>query len=489
MNPAPKASPSPAPQPLVPPWVAWTLIFALGAFIAWWRPGVGEKGVNPEGWRLLAVFLPCILALMLQPVAGGAAVLMALLGSVLIGALKLDTALAGYMEPQVWLVLAAYFLARAFINTGLARRIALLFIRALGRTSLGLGYALVASDTVLAGMIPSNAARMGGVMLPITRSLAELFKSHPGASAGLLGRFLILALYQAGVVASALYFTGQSSNPLAAKQAYELTKDAPGGPVELSYGLWLLYASVPAILSLALLPWLIFKWERPAVTHTPEAAEFARSELTTMGPLTRSERVLTVIFAFTVTAWIVGGTAYVTLAGLCAVTALLLTRVLSWDDLMREHAAWDVFIWYGGLVQLGKQLKETGLLDLFAASVAGRFEGLPWFAVFVASLLVYFYAHYAFASITTHLISLYPAFVAVLIVSGAPPALVACSFAFFANFSAGLTHYGTTPAPIFHSVGYTTLATWWRIGLLASFVNIAVWLTAGLAWWKVLGLW
>jgi len=489
MNPASAPSRAPEPKPLVPPWVAWTLIIGLAAFIAWWRPGTDTPGVKPEGWRLLAVFLPCILALMLQPVPGGAAVLLALLASVLIGALKLDVALLGYAEPQVWLVLAAYFLARAFIDTGLARRIALLFVRALGRTSLGLSYALVASDTVLAGMIPSNAARLGGVMLPITRSLAELFKSHPGASAGLLGRFIVLALYQCGVVASALYFTGQSSNPIAAKQAFDLTQSAPGGPVVLTYGNWLLYASVPACVSLALLPWLVFRWERPAITHTPEAEAFARGELEKMGPLSRDEKVLAVVFAATATAWVLGGVAYVTIAGLCAVGLLLLTRVLRWDDLMNERAAWDVFIWYGGLVQMGKQLKDTGLLDQFAQGVAGRFGGWPWFAVFLVSLLIYFYAHYAFASITTHIIALYPAFVTVLIAAGAPPALVACSFAFFANFSAGLTHYGTTPAPILHGLGYTELATWWRIGLWASLVNIVVWLTVGLAWWKLLRLW
>ncbi|MEW6157799.1 MAG: DASS family sodium-coupled anion symporter, partial [Verrucomicrobiota bacterium] len=291
-------------RPWLPPWLSWTLIVGLGLFIWIWKPG---QSVSPNGWRLLAVFLPCVLALMLQPIAGGAAVLLAVLATVLVGALDLTQALGGYVDPSVWLVLAAYFLSRAFIKTGLARRIALLFIRRLGHNTLGLSYALIASDTVLAGMIPSNAARVGGVMLPITRSLAELYKSQPGPTAGLLGSFLMLALYQADVVACALFFTGQASNPLAARQAAQITEQTAGSPFVLSYGSWLWFASVPAILSLFLIPRLVYRLHRPEISHTPEAAEFARAELGRMGPLSSQERILAVLFAGICSLWIFGG--------------------------------------------------------------------------------------------------------------------------------------------------------------------------------------
>jgi divalent anion:Na+ symporter, DASS family len=454
----------------------WLPVLALAAIIWLWKPGQDTPGVDPEGWKLLAVFLPCILGLMLQPMPGGAIVLLAIIASVLVGALPLEKALGGYMDGSVWMVLAAYFLARAFLKTGLARRVALLFIRKFGHNSLGLGYAVTASDTVLGGMIPSVAARVGGVTLPITRSLAELYKSLPLDGPERLGRYLMLVLYQGGVVACALFFTGQASNPLAAQQARELTAGLPDGPVILTYGNWLLYACVPALLSLAIIPAFAYWLERPAITRTPEAAAFARDELGKMGRPRGDEWILAATFIGVVALWIWGG-------------ANNITIVLTWDDLINERGAWDVFIWYGGLVQLGKQLKETGLLTLFAENVTGNFSGLHWLPLFIATLLVYFYAHYAFASITTHIVSMYPAFVVVAITAGAPAPLVVCAFAFFANFSAGLTHYGTTPGPIVYGVGYVPLAKWWRVGFLVSLVNVAIWLTFGLAWWKAMGLW
>ena len=104
-------------------------------------------------------------------------------------------------------------------------------------------------------------------------------------------------------------------------------------------------------------------------------------------------------------------------------------------------------------------------------------------------LLVYFYAHYGFASITTHVVSMYPAFVGVLLERGASPWLVTCVFAYFANLCAGLTHYGTTHAPIVFGAGYVSHRDWWRIGFLVSLANVSVWLAVGLPWWKLWGLW
>jgi DASS family divalent anion:Na+ symporter len=491
-----------AEAPALPPWFTWPLILGLGLGIwlcdVWLELRPSE--VPPWAWRLLAIFLPTILALMLRPIPGGAAVLLSLLTAFFFHALphadagpkkRMEDALGGYADPTVWLVLAAYFISRALIKTGLARRIALLFVRTLGHSTLGLSYALAASDTVLAGMIPSNAARVGGVILPITRSLAELYKSYPGRSAALLGTFLMLSLYQGDVVACAMFITGQASNVLAADRARVVTD----GVVQLSYGNWLLYASVPGVVSLLLVPWLIYRWQRPAIRHTPEAARMAREELVRAGRPGFCETVVLIVFASVCLAWVYfglrveNGPDYTAAVALAGVGVLLLSGVLTWQDCVSERGAWDVFIWYGGLVQLGRFLDQGKLTTVFASTVAGTLEELPLLWLFLLMLLVYFYAHYGFASITTHILAMYPAFLGVLLQRGAPPWLTAVCFACFSNLCAGLTHYGTTPAPIVFGVGYVSHARWWRVGFVMSLVNFAVWLTVGSLWWKALGLW
>ena len=109
--------------------------------------------------------------------------------------------------------------------------------------------------------------------------------------------------------------------------------------------------------------------------------------------------------------------------------------------------------------------------------------------MFAVALFIYFYAHYGFASITAHMVSMFPPFLALLLAKGAPPGLVIYGFACFTNLAAGLTHFGTTPGPIFYADGYVTLKTWWKVGAIISVVNIVIWSTAGFAWWKFIGVW
>jgi DASS family divalent anion:Na+ symporter len=197
------------------------------------------------------------------------------------------------------------------------------------------------------------------------------------------------------------------------------------------------------------------------------------------------------VFALVATLWMttaLHGIHYAAVA-LTGIGVLLVSGVIDWEDVKSERGAWDVFIWYGGLVQLAGALAATGLPGLFANSIAGFTGGWPWWGALLALVLVYFYAHYGFASITAHATAMYIPFLAVMLAAGVPAGLAVLSLAYASNLMAGLTHYGTTPGPIYFGAGYVTQATWWRVGLIVSVANLAIWMTVGVAWWRLLGLW
>ena len=441
--------------------------------------------VTPAGWRLLGIFAAAIGALMLQPIPGGAAVLIAVILASVFGGLTIQQALGGYGDPTVWLVMAAFSISNALIKTGLARRIALVFIRAVGQTSLGVCYALSATDMVLASVIPSNGARSGGVVLPIVRSVAELYGSLPGPTSALVGSFLVTGVYQGICITAAMFFTGQASNPLAAKMATEIFH------YPVTWGLWLAAGIVPGLCSLAIVPWIVYRMDPPEIRKTPEAAAFAARELDRMGPVSRGQKIVSMIFISVCALWITSPLHHldITVTALMGSATLLLTGVLTWNDVVSDRAAWDIFIWYGGLLQLGKSLNDAGVTREFARHVGGMFGAASWVVVLAAALGIYFYAHYGFASITAHMLAMFPPFAAVLLARGAPAGLVIFSFACFANLAAGLTNYGTTPSPMFYAHGYVSFQKWWRVGFVVSLVNLAIWSTIGFAWWKLIGIW
>jgi DASS family divalent anion:Na+ symporter len=460
----------------------WALVLATAFIVlAFGAP----TGIDPASWRLFAIFAATIVGSIVQPLPAGAIVFLGICAIAVTGTMTPVDALRGYADPIVWLVLCAFFIARGVLRTGLGRRIAFQFIRVLGKRSLGLSYALVSTDTVLATIVPSNSARAGGIIFPVARSLAEAYDSTPGPTSRRLGAYLMATVYQGDVIASAMFLTGQASNVLIAKFAL----DAVG--YELSYATWALGAIVPGLLSLILAPLLIYRIYPPEVKQTPHATEFAREELAKMGPMTRDERMMLLVFVLVASLWITQSwhSIHYAVVALIGVAVLLLTRVLDWDDVMSQRPAWDVFIWYGGLVRMADALGQTGITRRFAEVMAGMTVGWAWWAALAILLLIYFYAHYGFASITAHATAMFTPFLVVTIGAGAPATLAVLGLAYFSNLSACLTHYGTTPAPIYFGARYVTQREWWRIGFTTSVLTISIFGIVGVAWWKVLGWW
>jgi len=442
------------------------------------------EGIEPKGWRMFAIFAATIVGVIVQPLPGGAVVLLGLCSTIFTGVLSLGDALKAYANSIVWLVLAAIFLSRALVITGLGRRIALQFIRLIGKRSIGLGYAMMGTDGVLATVVPSNGARSGGIIFPIARSLVGTYDSEPGPTAGRLGAFIMALLYQADVVICAMFLTGQAGNLLITAFAEQVTGQGIG------YLEWMLAGIVPGLVSLALVPILMLKINPPEVLHTPAAPEFARNELEKMGPVSTNEKLLLATFVLVAALWASSSWLKLdyTIVALGGLSMLLVTGVLPWSEMLNERTAWDIFIWYGGLIRLAEGLTDFGLTARFAEASASLVQGFPWPVAFAALLLVYFFAHYGFASITAHVTAMFIPFTTLVIAAGAPPRLTVIAFACFSNLSAALTHYGTTPAPIWFGAGYLSQRTWWRLGLAAATLTFLIWATVGMAWWWVLGL-
>ncbi len=442
-------------------------------------------GITPQAWRLLAIFAATITGSIVQPIPGAAIVLLGVTALPVFKVLTINEALAGYADRFVWLVLAAFFISRGMIKTGLGRRIAFLFIKAIGRHSLGLSYALASTETVLATVIPSTGARSGGIIFPIAKSLAEAYESRPGPTARRLGAFLMVSVYQCNVIVCAMFLTGQASNPIIARFIRQVTG------IEITYARWAVASIVPALVSLVLVPWLLFKVFPPEVKHTPAARELATQELTAMGPMKWSERLMLLVFALVAILWMTisfHGIDYATVA-LIGISVLLVTGVLDWEDLITEKSAWAVFIWYGGLIRMAEALGQTDIPKRFAESAASLTTGWKWWLALASLLLSYVYAPYVFASITAHVTAMVVPFLIVVLAAGTPTYLAILSLAYFSNLGASLTHYGTTPAPIYFGAGYTTQRTWWWLGLITSVITITVWSLIGFTWWKILRLW
>ena len=457
------------------------LVFVIG-IVVWALPR--PAAIDPRAWRLLAIFVATLVGIIAKPLPMGAMALTGIAAALVTRTLTITEALSGFSNVTLWLVVCAFFFAEGFIKTGLGARIAYMLVSWFGRSTLGLGYSLVATDLILAPATPSNTARAAGVVFPILQSISRTVIGTDPAKGRQTNAFLVLAVYQGTVITSAMFITAMVANPL-------VVQLAAAQNVALTWTSWAFAALVPGFVSLIIIPLVVYTVCPPGIVRTPEAPAMAKASLASLGPMSRNENLMGMISVFMIVLWILGTTLNLdpTATALLATAALLLTGVLTWDDLCREHRAWDTFIWFGTLVMMATFLGQFGLIRWFSDKMAPAFSGIGWIPGMVGLSLTYFYTHYFFASMTAHVSAMYAPFLAVAIALGAPPALAALVLGFFSSLFASLTHYGTAPAPILFGSGHVPLGTWWKTGLVVSAVNIAIWLSVGAAWWKLLGLW
>jgi len=472
----PLVSPPPAVRPL-----RLALTVAVGLAV-WLCPP--PAGVAPAAWRLLAIFLATIVGLISRPLPVGAVAVLAITTAALTRTLTIHEALDSFRSHIIWLIVMTFFISRGFMKSGLSFRIAYLLIAALGRSTLGVAYALSATDLILAPAMPSNTARAGGVIYPLVLAVAQGYGSKPDASRRKIGAFLILNSFQATLITGALFLTAMSANLLGQKLA------ASAG-VAITWGDWALAASVPGALGLLATPLILYVLYPPEVRFTPEAASLAHDKLAELGPMKFNEWVMLGVFVLMLTLWIAGDRLGVdpTTTALLGLSLLLLLGVLTWDDVLAEREAWDTMVWFAALVMMAEGMARLGLIAWLSGHVAGWLQGIAWGPAFVLLVLVYFYSHYLFASNTAHVSALYASFLGVALAAGTPPLLAALVLGFAGNLFSSMTHYGTGPAPVFFGAGYVPLGVWWGLGAVLSVVHVLIWGIAGGLWWKLIGLW
>ncbi|MEI7463677.1 MAG: DASS family sodium-coupled anion symporter, partial [Candidatus Taylorbacteria bacterium] len=338
------------------------LVVGLGAVI-WFLPV--PTGLKPGAWHLFAIFAAVILGFILKPVPIGAVAFAGVTFAALSGVLKPGEALSGYSNTTIWLIVSSFLFSKAFVKTGLGRRIAYMIVKAIGHKTLNLAYAIILSDLILAPATPSNTARAGGVLFPIVKSLCLVFDSTPGPTARRIGSFLMQAEYQGDGITSTMFMTASSANVLFAALALSTFN------IQLSWGTWALGAALPGLISLLIIPYFIYKVYPPEIKETPQARELAITELTKLGPLKQAEMILIGIFVVMLGMWATHHINHVepTIVAMAGVVVMIVAKVISWKEATEEHDAWDTMIWMGSLVALADYLNKLGFIPWFAKIV------------------------------------------------------------------------------------------------------------------------
>ena len=465
----------------MPRWLKLLIVVGIGVGL-YYSPV--PQGLTVETWHLFAIYIASMVCLLLKPFPEAIVFLSAIaLCSVLFK--HTGHFLEGYTEGVPWLIFSAFMIGAAFTKTGLGARIAYILIRFIGRTSLGLGYVVAFTDMLLAFVTPSNTARTGGIVLPIIQSVAKTLDSEPGPTARRIGAYLVLLAYQISLTTGYIVITGVAPNLLIAKFASDILN------VQLYWGNWFAAAVIPGMTMLLLLPYLVYKLYPPEIKEI-DNKKMAADGLKELGPMSGKEKILIVLFFLAILGWTTGSiTKIETQAVALAVMSLIMvTGILTWEDMIRQHSAWHTLIWFGGILGLMSGLVKGKFFIWAAATLKANldFGGLDPMMILVIITVISLGVRYFFASGSAYVASMIPVFFTVGLVAGVPPMPLALVLAFSHVYGCLLTHYGSGAGIVLYGSGFVPQWTFWRVGTIV--VVISTILTfAVIPFWKWIGLW
>ncbi|MCA0133547.1 DASS family sodium-coupled anion symporter [Winogradskyella alexanderae] len=452
-------------------WTKRIVVLAIGLII--WHVPI-PWNLSLDAWHLFTIFITAILAVLLEALSIFTASIIALVAVVMMRVLPPEKAFSGFSESFILLILAAFLVAKGVIKSGLGRRIAFMLIRRFGTSTLNLGYCLVITDTILGPTIPSNTAR-SGIMYPITHSLALDTGSLPTPEGRRrTGTYLMMTYIAGQTISSALWLTGMAANPVGVGLASKFG-------VNMNFGNWFFVASLPCIVALIAIPYVLYKLFPPENKHTPKAPEIATIGLEEMGPMSTKEWIMGVTFFGMILLWAFSGLLNINLAivAFMGLSILILANVYTLDDIRQGGGdALETYIWFAILYMISTALDDMGFMKTLGEQLAVHIGNFNWITVYILLIILYIYIHYLFVSQTAHLLALYAVFLQVAVSAGVPAPLMAFMLSFATNLFAAISPQASSSNILFVGSGFLPSKDVYTQGIVVTVLNTIIFLLA-----------
>lgn len=476
--------------------INWKVVTPLAVWLVLWLYSVffgPPAGLALHAWLYFSLFAAVILGLILEPIPAAA---IGLIGVAIAAAMRyvnadigqsVNWALSGFADSTVWLIFGAFVFSMGYNKTGLGRRIALMLVRLLGRRTLGLGYAVALADLALSPGTPSNTARSGGTIFPVIRNIPGLYGSEPGPTARKIGSYIMWTAFAATTVTSSMFITALAPNAAA------LTIVRNTAKLDINWVQWFLgFLPIGAVLLLSV-PLLVYVLYPPEIKTSTEIPEWANKQLKDMGPVSRGEIIMIMLVLLAIFLWITGSNSLISLPLLGAnfinpttvvlvvIALMLITGIVSWDEILANKSGWNVLVWFATLVTLANGLNQVGFVAWFAKLAAAPMAGLNPIMAMALLVALFFAIHYFFASLSAHTAAVLPVMLAV---GMQIPGIPLLPFALLLVYSLGLmgviSPYATGPAPIYYGSGYVAKNDFWRLGLIFGVIFLLALLLIGI---------
>lgn len=406
--------------------------------------------------------------------------LTALLGAMLLpvlGVLEPAESFIGFGSSALFFLFGAISFGIAMQKTNLHKRMALKFLQKFGRSSSSIILSVCLLGGLMSMTMPEHA--VAALLLPVLIGIVEAGNIGPRENFGIA---IFLALTYSTSVGSIGTLLGGARNVIALGI---LEKSAEG--ISISFIDWII-AGAPIAIILIFVTFCILKVVYPwKEVNVGKIRKGMKEEVSEIGSMGNGEKKAAIIFVAAFVLWMVVGKeiglATVAVGGLIS---LIITRTLTWRDI-EQNMPWGILFLYGGALTLSHALGEkTGAVEFVSRQLLGVIGQHPYIVLIVLLGIVILLSNLMSNSAATAVIL--PISIPIMISIGFPSKLPAFLIA-MGSAMAFMLPIATPSATLAYSSGYIKIKDLLKAGALLSIVSIVVFLTFGLGWWKLIGIW
>jgi anion transporter len=393
-----------------------------------------------------------------------------------------DSLFSTYGGSGLWIIIAGFILAEAMRTSGLAQRIALWIVSALGGDPNMVVLSVALANLAVAPLSPSTTAK-AFLLLPICKGLIDAFDVEKGRSRYATG--VMMMSMAANNICSTGFLTATVPNPISARYI----KDASS--VSLGWVDWLRMA-LPLTLILLVASWLVCRWMfKPEVRATPASLERIRDMRSGLGPFSRGEMLVALVFSLSLLLLITERRLHIN-AGLVSLVLCLVLFIPRIGVLKLGGFAgsipWGSIMLFAASLFLARAVGRWEVFDPVASSLFDFFHlsSMPHLVFIPFLILLSMFLHLFFTSTTVYATVMMPLVISLTSLHELQIQAVAIPVAFLTPIALILP-VNTIPNIVFYSSGYFTQKQMILYGLLTSLVSVLLIILVGLPYWQLLG--
>ena len=452
------------------------IVFALMLFMP------APDGLTENAWKVAAIVSLMAIWWATEAIPVPVTALLPLALFPLFQITSFKSAALPYANPNIYLFLGGFLLAIAIERSGLHKRMALKMILAAGSSGMKLigGFMLVAALISMFVMNTSTTLMLLPIGLAVCSVVATTIPGLNDQDKKFFDTALMLGIAYAATIGGMSTLVGTAPNIVFSAFMLETYG------VEISMIDWMTLG-VPLAAVMLISAWIILtKYVFPISFITSnDTKEHLHRMLDDLGPLSKDELKISVIFGLTALAWIfrkgldnfelLSG---LTDAGIAIISAILLFMIpssnnkddlLNWDS--SNKLPWGLLILFGGGLSIAAQINSTGLGVWIGEGLSILGTVPPIMLIFLVAALIIFLTEITSNVATTS--TFLPVFGAVAIglgilpVSLTVPVCLAASCAF-------MLPVATPPNAIVYGSGKFTIATMMKAGFVLNIIGIFV---------------